>query len=115
MEVARIEKSLGKGNNFRDLVFSKSEIEYCSGKSKENFAGRFAAKEAFLKAVGSGWRGEVNLNELEFLNDDSGKPYLNISGKTEILLSAYKNSTIHVSISHTKTYATAMVIIEEIQ
>ena len=115
VEVARIERSLGKGEKFKQLVFHQKEIEYCEsrGKSLLCYAGRFAAKEALVKALGTGLRGELKFSEMYFLNDDMGKPCLVLEGKTAQSLSAYGQSKFHVSISHTEHYATAFVIIEE--
>jgi holo-[acyl-carrier protein] synthase len=116
VEVARIAQSLSRGDNFRKLVFSEEEIAYCEqqGRGHESYAGRFAAKEAFLKALGTGWRGELQFHEVTFINDELGKPYLVLKGKSKTALKAYNDCRIHVSISHTPHYATAMVIIEEI-
>jgi len=115
VETQRIEKSIAKGDGFKNLVYSEDEILYCEsrGNSLESYAGRFAAKEAFLKAIGTGWRDNIALNELVFHNDEMGKPLLKLLGETKISLSAYEGSEIHVSISHTSKYATAIVIIEE--
>ena len=115
VEVDRIDKSLSKGDQFRNLVFSEEEILYCQqqGRGNESFAGRFAAKEALLKALGTGWRGEIKLHELVFLNDAWGKPYLVLEGQTKTALQAYSHCEFHISISHTTHYATAMVVIEE--
>jgi holo-[acyl-carrier protein] synthase len=117
VEVARIAQSLSRGDNFRKLVFSEEEIAYCEQQGRrghESYAGRFAAKEAFLKALGTGWRGELQFHEVTFINDEMGKPYLVLKGKSKAALKAYNDCRIHVSISHTPHYATAMVIIEEI-
>jgi len=115
VELSRIERSLKKGDGFKKLVYHKDEITYCEsrGNSLESYAGRFAVKEAFLKAVGTGWRDGVSFNELVFLNDDLGKPYFKITGKSRKTLKDYLSCGVHVSISHTATYASAVVIIEE--
>ena len=115
VEVVRIADSLGKGDHFRRLVFSEEEIAYCEkqGKKFESYAGRFAAKEAFLKALGTGWRGELEFHDLIFMNDEWGKPFLVLKGKSKAALEAYAHCKVHVSISHTTHYATAIVIIEE--
>ncbi len=115
VEVARIAQSLGKDERFRELVFAEEEVAYCENQSKnfESYAGRFAAKEAFLKALGTGWRGELQFHDLVFMNDELGKPYLVLKGKSKEVLHVYNHCIVHVSISHTSHYATAMVIIEE--
>ena len=82
-EVARISKSI-ENISFKEKVFSKVEIAYCEAKANkaESFAARFAAKEAFFKALGTGWRGGMAFNEVEVMNDELGKPSLNILGTT---------------------------------
>jgi len=114
VEVARIERSLAKGEKFKQLVFHQKEIEYCEsrGKSLLSYAGRFAAKEALVKALGTGLRGELKFAEMCFLNDEMGKPYLVLEGKTRQSLNTYASDQFHVSISHTEHYASAFVIIE---
>jgi holo-[acyl-carrier protein] synthase len=115
VEVARIAQSLGKDERFSKLVFAEEEVAYCEkqGKKNESYAGRFAAKEAFLKALGTGWRGELQFHDLVFMNDELGKPYLVLKGKSKEVLQAFEHCIFHVSISHTSHFATAMVIIEE--
>ncbi len=114
VEVARIAKSIEK-NAFKVKVFSKIEIVYCETKKNkaESFAARFAAKEAFFKALGTGWRGGVAFNEVEIVNDTFGKPALNVFGKTAKIISKKNIKTIHVSLSHIMQVAMAMVILED--
>jgi len=113
VEVARIAKSI-ENNSFKEKVFSKTEIVYCEEKANkaESFAARFAAKEAFFKALGTGWRGGMAFNEVEVLNDELGKPTLNVFGKTAEIIREKKIKIIHVSLSHTKEMAMAMVVLE---
>lgn len=113
VEVARIAKSIEK-IAFRVKVFSKIEITYCETKKNkaESYAARFAAKEAFFKALGTGWRGGMAFNEVEIKNDKLGKPTLNITGKTAKIIKKINIKTIHVSLSHTKETAIAMVVLE---
>jgi len=112
-EVPRISKSLEK-SGFKEKIFSKIEIAYCETKvnKAENFAARFAAKEAFFKAIGTGYRGGVAFNEVEIRNDKLGKPELHVLGKTAKTISKKNIKTIHVSLSHTKEIAIATVILE---
>ena len=115
-EVARIAKSI-ENSAFKEKIFSKTEINYCETKANkaESYAARFAAKEAFFKAVGTGWRGGMAFNEVEITNDDLGKPYLNILGVTAEIIKEKNIKTIHVSLSHTKEMAMAMVVIESFE
>lgn len=114
IEVDRLMAKVNKDNGFRELVFSTNEIEYCESNLKsENYAGRFAAKEAFLKATGWGLLLGSNLCDIEIESDERGKPSIRLSG--EFKEKAEKNSwdKIHVSISHLKEIACAVVIIEK--
>jgi holo-[acyl-carrier protein] synthase len=114
IEVARVADKISKENGFRELVFSKNEIVYCESKTNrfEHYAARFAAKEAFLKALGTGWDKGLFWNEIEILNNEIGKPILSLLGQTAKTVNLANNSTIFVSLSHLKSVASAMVIIE---
>jgi len=114
IEVERIANSVGRDAGFRELVFSREEIKYCNAKASpyEHYAARFAAKEAFMKALGSGWSSGLSFNEIEVVNLENGKPVLQISGQTEKELAHLGIQIIHVSLSHLKTMATAFVILE---
>lgn len=112
-EVPRIAKSIEK-NGFKEKVFSKVEIAYCESKTNaaESFAARFAAKEAFFKALGTGWRGGMAFNEVEVVNDELGKPTLVIVGTTAEIIKEKNIKVIHVSLSHVKDMAMATVVLE---
>jgi holo-[acyl-carrier protein] synthase len=112
-EVHRIAKSI-ENISFKERVFSKSEIAYCDTKvnKEESYTARFAAKEAFFKALGTGWRGGMSFNEVEVWNDELGKPTLNILGETAEIIKERNIKTIHVSLSHIKNVAMATVILE---
>ena len=113
VEVARIAKSIEKAA-FKKKVFSETEIVYCETKKNkaESFAARFAAKEAFFKALGTGWRDGMAFNEVVISNDTLGKPSLNVVGKTARIIAKKNIKTIHVSLSHTREIALATVILE---
>ena len=115
VSVDRIKNSL-KNKNFLKRVFNKKEIFKCKNiKTKTNcFAKRFAAKEAFSKALGTGISKGINLNEIVVLNKKSGKPYINLTGKTKKILSQKfkgKKSKISLSLSDEKRFAVAFVTI----
>jgi holo-[acyl-carrier protein] synthase len=114
VEVPRILKSI-ENEAFKLKVFSGNEIAYCETKvnKAENYAVRFAAKEAFLKALGTGLRGDIVLNEIEVSNDDLGKPSINLIGKSGQIITDKKIKTTHLSLSHTKEMALAMVVLED--
>lgn len=115
IEVARIEKLLrDKADDFLPRVFTPAEIEYCKGKARPgtHYAGRFAAKEAFMKAIGTGWAKGVGFGEIGVLNNEEGKPALHVTGEAKRVLDGFGPSFLWLSISHTREYATATVIIE---
>ncbi len=107
IEVKRIEKSI-KNPKFVSRVYSEDEIKIISQKKNaETAAGRFCVKEAFSKALGTGVR-DFELKEVSTLNDELGRPYIEVTGNAKKLLNGRNTS---VSISHTSEYATAVVII----
>jgi holo-[acyl-carrier protein] synthase len=114
IEVERIAHRVGRDTGFREFVFSIREMQYCDSKASpfEHYAARFAAKEAFLKAIGKGWGRGLSLNEIEIINEGNGRPYLQLSGQTESELAPLGIRIIHVSLSHLKSMATAVVILE---
>lgn len=116
IEVARIAKQIsGESNSFVKKVFTSNEIEYCEKKIKnkaQNYAARFAAKEAFFKAIGTGWRDGLSWKEIETTNDELGKPDIILIGKAKELAENLKILKIHVSVSHIKELAVAVVILE---
>ena len=115
IEVERVETKVSKNNGFTELVFSQKEIAYCEAKANkfQHYAVRFAAKEAFLKAVGTGWTSGTNFNEIEISNDPEGKPIIILLGSTASLINKIGITKIFVSLSHLKTMASAVVIIEK--
>jgi holo-[acyl-carrier protein] synthase len=114
IEVARIAEKISKEQGFRELVFSEAEIIYCEKASNkyQHYAARFAAKEAFFKALGTGWVEGTAFNEVEITHDEKGKPLLNFIGTTAATMKQKAIGTILVSISHVKQMATAVVVIE---
>lgn len=112
IEVERIKNQVDNSSNFKEKIFSPQEIEYCESKKNyaESFAARFTAKEAFLKAIGKGWRDGIKFSDIEVLNDKLGKPELFLHNKAKSSIS--NQDSIHVSLSHTKEMAFAFVIIE---
>ena len=116
IEVERIAEKIGKKAGFRELVFSQSEIDYCEPMTNkyEHYAARFAAKEAFFKAIGTGWRDGTAFNEIEIINNEMGKPEISFLGKTAASIAEMKFGKVSVSLSHLKTMASAIVIIENL-
>jgi len=114
IEVDRVAHKIGKDAGFRELVFSIREIDYCESKTNkyEHYAARFAAKEAFFKALGTGWLNGTAFNEVEIAHDEKGKPLVNLLGETAATIAALGYGAISVSLAHLKTIACATVIIE---
>lgn len=115
IETTRVAEKIAKDEGFREYVFSESEIAYCESKTNkaEHYAARFAAKEALLKALGTGFPGGLALNEIEVRSDDSGKPEFDFSGNSGIAIRSYGIGQIYLSLSHLKDIACAMVVIEK--
>lgn len=115
VEVPRIAAKLAKGEGFRNLVFTPFEISYCENQAMpaESYAARFAAKEALLKALGTGWgNGGINFDEIEIRNDAAGKPELFLIGNGADRYEQAGIKKIWVSLSHEKSAAVATVILE---
>ena len=115
VSVDRIKISL-KNKNFINRIFNEKEILKCQkiNNSINCYAKRFAAKEAFSKALGTGISNGINFNEIIILNKKTGKPYIRIIGQTKKTLKKRfknKNSKISLSISDEKKYAVAFVTI----
>lgn len=109
IEIDRIKQSIKKPR-FLSRVFSPQELKFFTQKSfnASTIAANFAAKEAFSKAMGTGFRG-ISLNEISVLRDSVGAPYILLSGKAKKMVAAEKWK-ISVSLSHSKNYAAANVI-----
>ena len=114
IEISRIKKAVIEDSGFVTRLFSDEEIEYCNSKNRGeiHFAARFAAKEAFFKALGTGWRDGMKWQEISVKNDKLGKPEIKLKGKTLNIFKKKKMDSISLSISHTKEYAVAFVVIE---
>ena len=115
IEVERIKYNIEKDAGFKEMIFSENEIIYCESKTNkfEYYAARFATKEAFFKALGTGWSEGTHFKEVEIVHDENGKPEIKLSGATQTTLAALEIIKILVSLSHLKTLATAVVIIEK--
>ncbi|MBP1997530.1 holo-ACP synthase [Peptostreptococcus canis] len=111
IEIDRIKQSLNRNLKLLDKLFSKNELEELKKKNykSESIAGNFAAKEAVVKSVGTGLRG-FNVKDIEILRDNLNKPVVVASGNFKIFLDENNIKDIKVSISHSKSYATATAI-----
>jgi holo-[acyl-carrier protein] synthase len=116
-EVDRIEAAITRhGRPFLDRVFTPAEITYCQKHRNhaERFAGRFAAKEAAMKALGTGWRRGVRWVDIEVVREPSGKPTLKLSGESREIAARLGVTHIALTITHSGNTALAQVIFEKI-
>jgi holo-[acyl-carrier protein] synthase len=114
-EVDRIETAIGRhGRRFLERVFTAREIAYAERKANkfERYAARFAAKEAGMKALGTGWRGGLGWNDLEVTNLPGGRPTLVFHRKAAEIAEKLGVRNVSLSITHTAAQAMAMVILE---
>lgn len=113
IEIERIKNSIERNPNFINKVFTKNEIEYFKSRKMrpEYMAGRFAAKEAISKALGTGIRG-FDIKDIEIDRNSLGKPIAVLRGKSKMILKKYESFNIHISISHSKENAIAYAILE---
>jgi holo-[acyl-carrier protein] synthase len=114
LEVSRIRKVMGEDIGFREHIFTEGEIAYCEKlKNKfQNYTARFAAKEAFMKALGTGWRFGIRFADVEVQQNELGKPFIRLHGIAKKLADERKIAAIHVSLSHTKEFALATVVLD---
>ncbi len=115
VKVSRIEKLIKRyDRRFLERIFTEAEIRYAVGKARPalHFAARFAAKEAFVKALGSGLRQGINWPDIEIINDDFGKPLLKLHNHARSASQKLKNPTSWLTISHEQEFALAFVVLE---
>ncbi len=114
VETSRIRRLYDEhAERFLDRVFTPREQEYCKANPKrfyEHLAGRFAAKEAVLKVLGTGWRGGIAWTDIEIVKDVSGQPGVQLTGECARIATGLGISRWHVSLSHIETHATASAI-----
>jgi holo-[acyl-carrier protein] synthase len=116
VEVPRIGQSIERfGERFLNRIFTAAEIRYCQTKANkvERFAARFAAKEAAMKAIGTGMRDGVRWRDFEVGREPGGRPTMNFHGKAAQYASALRMRRAHLSVSHTEEHAVAYVILED--
>ncbi len=110
VECSRIEKMIDKHDDvFIERVYTPEEIDYCGGRkaSVQHYAGRWAAKEAILKSIGTGWAKGIQWTDIEILNHMGGKPYVKLGGEAKTICASKGIEEIMISISHCQTFATA--------
>ncbi len=113
-EQKRILQAIDKyGNRFLQRVFTPAEILLCEQRPIAHYTGKFAAKEAFMKAIGAGFRQHVYFRDIEILNRASGAPYINTYGAAQQIFTQLAVTTIHLTLSHSAGIAVAAVILEK--
>jgi holo-[acyl-carrier protein] synthase len=116
IEIDRIQENLVKhGERFEAKVFTPTEREYCRRMPipAQHYAARFAAKEAFLKALGTGWAKGVTWQDVGIENFLIGMPQLVVTGRAMELAREYGVGAMHVSLSHSRGHAVAVVVLEK--
>jgi holo-[acyl-carrier protein] synthase len=116
VEVPRIGQSIERfGERFLKRIFTPAEIRYCQAKANyvERFAARFAAKEAGMKAIGTGMRGGVSWQDFEVGREPGGRPTMLLHGKAAQVAAGLGTRRAHLSVSHTEEHAVAYVILED--
>ena len=114
IEIERIKKAIDRSERFRQRVYTEREIAYCESKrtgSYQSYAGIYAAKEAFLKALGTGLR-YGSWHDIEVCHDEFGAPSLIITGAFKKIMQERMYTESIVSISHCRSYAMSTVIIK---
>ncbi len=115
VEIGRIRRLRERqGEAFLEKCFTPAEREYCRRRKNadESFAARFAAKEAVMKALGTGWSGGASFAGIEVVRDDDGPPTVQLHGKTAALAESKGVLALHLSLSHSERYAVAQVVAE---
>ena len=118
IEVERVERALNRpltGERFRARVFTPAEVEYCESRGLpryQSYAARFAAKEAVMKAMGTGWNRNVGWSEIEVVRERGKAPTIVLSGKAAAYAQRKNIARFHLSITHTREQAVAHVIAE---
>jgi holo-[acyl-carrier protein] synthase len=112
-ECLRIARMIERhGELFINRVYTPEEIKYCQSRKQatQHYTGRWAAKEAILKALGTGWRKGISWRDIEIRNEPSGRPVVAIRGGVKEAVEQLGIAEIHVTISHCRSHATATAI-----
>jgi holo-[acyl-carrier protein] synthase len=117
IEVSRVRETITRTPRFAERVFTEAERAYCESRgavAAQHYAARFAAKEAALKALQTGWSGGIGWQDVEVAAKESGAPIVLFHGRALELYEATGANAAHISISHTTQHAIAQVILEKI-
>lgn len=112
-ECLRIARMIERhGELFIDRVYTPDEIKYCQSRKQatQHYTGRWAAKEAILKALGTGWRRGISWRDIEVRNEPGGKPVVAVRGGVKEVIERLGITEIHVTISHCRSHATATAV-----
>ena len=115
IEVARIREVLQRTPRFRERVFTAAEQAYCDSRgvvAEQHYAARYAAKEAALKALQTGWRGSISWQDVEISSLESGVSRITFHGEARKIFEALGATSVHLSMSHTTEHAIASVVLE---
>jgi len=113
VDFTRIEKMLNQhAERFLNRIFTTAEQKYAQANKNhtEKLAGRFAAKEAILKLLGTGWRGKIAWTDIEVVNNPAGQPEVNLSGEVKKIADKLEINQISISITHTANFAIASAV-----
>jgi holo-[acyl-carrier protein] synthase len=113
IECARLQGVIDRhGDNFLNRVFTPDELAYCGGRKRqiEHLAARFAAKEAVMKVLGTGWTSGIRWTDIEVSNDPAGRPEIRLTGRSSSIASQLGIDTVLISITHTAEHAMASAI-----
>ena len=114
VEIGRVQKLIEQDQGFAESIFTDREIAYCESKfsKAQHYAARFTAKEAFFKALGTGFRDGMSWQDVEVENDALGKPQLRLAAVALRQFQKRKLKKALLSLSHTRDMAVALVVIE---
>ena len=114
VEIASIQKAIEQNKRFALRIFTENEISYCESKplKYQHYAARFAAKEAVIKALKTGWDKGVQWKQVEVINQFGGAPIIMTNGRAKELLDKMGGTNIEVSLSHSEQYAIAVVCVQ---
>ena len=115
IEVRRVRETIERTPRFAERVFTAAERAYCESRgaaAAQHYAARFAAKEAALKALQTGWSGGISWQDVEVTAKDSGAPVISFHGRAGELYDQTGATAVHLSIAHTTEHAIAEVVLE---
>ena len=116
IEVSRVRETIERTPRFAERVFTEAERAYCESRgavAAQHYAARFAAKEAALKALQTGWSGGISWQDIEVSAKDSGAPVISFHGRARELYQESGATSAHLSIAHTTEHAIAEVVLEK--